>query len=153
TVSATDANGLTGSATVRVSFSSPEQAELAVTGVQPASGATGVETDEIVAVSFNKAIAAGDLSSSFTASANGAPLAGSYSVAPGGQMAMFMASSALPVGQRVLVRVSGVQAAVGPGMSSGFASDFTVRPALTLVRGTVLDEQLHPLGNVRVSLV
>ncbi|MHB8874599.1 MAG: RHS repeat-associated core domain-containing protein [Myxococcaceae bacterium] len=126
---------------------------LLVTGVSPQGGAVEVEPDVAVSVAFNKAIAAGqDLGPLFTVKASGVPLPGGYFIAPGQQTVVFMASGPLPVGARIQVTVSQVQAAVGPGQGPAFTSDFTVRPPLTIVRGLVMDERFQPLKGVKVTL-
>ncbi|HZI12096.1 MAG TPA: Ig-like domain-containing protein, partial [Myxococcus sp.] len=151
-VTATDAQGLSGSAQVTVRYRDVTREPLAVTGVQPAPGAVEVETDALVSVAFNKPVRPEDVDSRFQVWARGARLQGGYSVAPGAQTVTFVAGSPLPAGERVTVRVSGMRAAAGPGMDSAFASEFTVRQALTVVRGVVMDERLQPLAGVKVEV-
>ncbi|WP_223634919.1 RHS repeat-associated core domain-containing protein [Corallococcus sp. EGB] len=151
-VRATDANGLTGTASVGVRYRDVEQEPLAVTGVSPASGTTGVETDALVSVAFNKPVDAATVASHFEVRARGSKLEGGYAVAPGGQTVTFVAREALPAGERVQVRVQGAEAAQGPDQSSAFASEFTVRRPLTVVRGVVLDERQFPLSGVKVEV-
>ncbi|RKH96059.1 RHS repeat-associated core domain-containing protein [Corallococcus sp. AB038B] len=151
-VRATDANGLTGAASVGVRYRDVENEPLAVTGVSPASGTPGVETDALVSVSFNKPVDAATVASHFEVRARGSKLEGGYSVAPGGQTVTFVAREALPAGERVQVRVQGAEASQGPDQSSAFASEFTVRRPLTVVRGVVLDERQFPLSGVKVEV-
>ncbi|MHA7632465.1 RHS repeat-associated core domain-containing protein [Corallococcus sp. M7] len=151
-VRATDANGLTGTASVGVRYRDVEHEPLAVTGVSPASGTPGVETDSLVSVSFNKPVDAATVASHFEVLARGSKLEGGYSVAPGGQTVTFVARDALPAGERIQVRVQGAKAAQGPDQSSAFASEFTVRRPLTVVRGVVLDERQFPLSGVKVEV-
>ncbi|WP_167509051.1 Ig-like domain-containing protein, partial [Corallococcus sicarius] len=152
-VTATDANGVSGFASIAVRYRDVEQEPLAVSGVAPASGSTGVETDALVSVSFNKPVDAATAPSHFEVRARGAKLEGGYSVAPGGQTVTFIAREALPAGERIYVRVQGAEAAQGPDQGTTFASEFTVRRPLTVVRGVVLDERQLPLSGVRVEVV
>lgn len=152
TVYARDTDGLSSSATVQVRYRSAESEPLAVTGVDPLPGTADVETDSLISVSFNKPALYESLDGHFTVSADGVPLAGGYSLAPGGQTATFVAREPLPEGKRITVRVSGVRPALGPELGGGFTSDFTVRRPLTRVRGLVTDLERQPLGGVTVSL-
>ncbi|MHB8878506.1 MAG: Ig-like domain-containing protein, partial [Myxococcaceae bacterium] len=153
TASATDTSGLSGTASIHVTYLSPAVQPLLVTGVSPQAGAVEVEPDVAVSVAFNKAIAAGqDLSPLFTVKSNGVPLPGGYFIAPGQQTVTFMVNGPLPVGERIQVSVAQVQAAVGPGQGPAFTSDFTVRPPLTILRGLVMDERFQPLKGVKVTL-
>jgi RHS repeat-associated protein len=149
---ATDAAGLSSSARVHVRYRDAAQEPLAVTGVDPAAGATAVEQDSLVSVSFNKAIDPATLNGHFTVSASGTPLSGSFYVAPGAQTASFVARAPLPPAQRLEVRVAGVSAAAGPGMSGAFASSFSTRPVRTSFQGVVMDDAYQPIPNVRVSI-
>jgi RHS repeat-associated protein len=151
-VTATDAQGLTGSASVRVRFRDVTQEPLAVTGADPAPGAEDVDTAALVSVSFNKPVRPGDVPGHLEVWARGAKLAGGYSVAPGAQTATFVAKEPLPEGERVTVRVSGVRAAAGPDMAAPYASEFTVRRPMTVVRGVVMDDGLRPLPGVKVEV-
>ncbi|NBD08507.1 RHS repeat-associated core domain-containing protein [Corallococcus silvisoli] len=152
-VVATDANGMSSRASVGVRYRDVEHEPLAVSGVAPAPGATGVETDALVSVSFNKPVDAATVASHFEVRARGEKLQGGYSVAPGGQTVTFVAREALPAGERIYVSVKDAQAATGPDQSTAFASEFTVRRPLTVVRGVVLDERQFPLSGVRVEVV
>jgi large repetitive protein len=149
---ATDASGMVGVASVGVRYRDVGQEPLAVSGVAPVSGATGVETDALVSVSFNKPVDAATVASHFEVRARGVKLQGGYSVAPGGQTVTFIAREALPAGERVYVSVRDAEAAQGPDQSAAFASEFTVRRPLTVVRGVVLDERQFPLPGVKVEV-
>ncbi len=152
TASATDVAGLTGLARVQVRYRDSALEPLAVTGVDPVPGQLGVETDALVSVAFNKPVKPETLAGHFTVSRAGEPLAGGFSVAPGGQTVSFIAKGALPEGERLLVRVTDdVEPVAGPGLASDYSSDFTVRSALTIVRGTVMDDRFQPLGGVLVQ--
>ncbi|MCY1022376.1 RHS repeat-associated core domain-containing protein [Pyxidicoccus sp. MSG2] len=151
-VTATDAQGLTGSASVRVRFRDVTQEPLAVTGADPAPGAEDVDTAALVSVSFNKPVRPEDVPGHLEVWARGAKLAGGYSVAPGAQTATFVAKDPLPEGERVTVRVAGVRAAAGPDMAAPYASEFTVRRPMTVVRGVVMDDGLRPLPGVKVEV-
>jgi hypothetical protein len=129
-----------------------QQEPLAVTGVDPVEGASGVEPSSLVSVAFNKAVTLASLPNRFVVLAKGSPIAGGYTVAPGGQIATFVAKEPLPEGETLTVRVSGLPAQTGLGQESDFASRFTVRRPLTLVRGVVTDDGMQPLGGVRVEL-
>ncbi len=153
TATATDANGLTGSTSITASYSDAANEPLAVTGVDPADGTTGVEPNALVSVAFNKAVDPSSLSGKLTVLRNGAPLAGGYLLAPGGQVITFSAKDALPEGETLTVKVSGLLAQTGPGLASDFASRFTVRRPLTLLRGVVTDDGMQPLSGVKVELV
>jgi RHS repeat-associated protein len=151
-VTATDANGLKGSASVTVRYRDPSKEALAVTGVDPSPSESGVEPDALISVAFNKAIETQDLTQRFTVKRDGVTLPGGYSVAPGGQTATFIARDPLPEGARLSVEVSGVQAQVPPHQGSIFKSEFVVRRPLTRVRGVVVDDDLLPVPGVRVTL-
>ncbi|MCE9670034.1 DUF6531 domain-containing protein [Myxococcus stipitatus] len=151
-VAATDVNGLTGRAEVVVRYRNPATEPLVVTGVLPASGAVEVKPDALISVSFNKAATLASVREGFKVLHQGSALAGGYSLAPGGQTASFIASSPLPEGAQLRVEVNGVLAEVGPGQSSSFASELTVRRPLTRVRGFVMDDDFQPLPGVRVAL-
>ncbi len=152
TVSALDVNGMTGTATARVKYRDVTQEPLAVTGVVPAAGAKDVESDALVSVSFNKAVDASSLAGKLTLLADGAPLAGGFYVAPGGQTVSFIARQALPPGKRLVVRIAELAAEQGPGMDAAFASDFTTRAKLRRLSGVVVDERYQALENVKVTL-
>jgi RHS repeat-associated protein len=152
TVTALDVNGLSSSRTVRVRYKDPAQEPLQVTGVEPAAGSVDVEPDTLVSVTFNKAVNPESILNHLTVSASGTALRGGYSVAPGGQLATFVAESALPENARIMVRVSGVAAEIGPGMAADFVSDFTVRRPLTVVRGIVVDREYQAVPGVSVTL-
>ncbi|RJS18828.1 hypothetical protein DRW03_24520 [Corallococcus sp. H22C18031201] len=152
-VTATDAQGLSSSARVTVRYRDATQEPLAVTGVDPASGTEGVETDALVSVAFNKPVDETTAAQHFEVRARGELLEGGYSLAPGGQTMTFVARKALPVGERVIVKVSGMKAGQGPDQQATFSSEFTVRRPLTVVRGVVLDERFQPLSGVRVQVV
>jgi hypothetical protein len=139
TVYARDTDGLSASATVQVRYRSAASEPLTVTGVDPLPGTADVETDSLISVAFNKPVLYESLAERFTVSADGVPLAGGYSLAPGGQTATFVAREPLPEGKRLTVRVSGVQPAQVPGMGGDFTSDFSVRHPLTRVRGLVME--------------
>lgn len=151
-VTATDVNGLTGSASVSVTYRDVSLEPLAVTGVDPVPGASGVEPSTLVSVSFNKEILRDSLPGHFTLTANGVPLAGGFNVAPGGQTVSLVAKEPLPEGSRIGVQVDGVTAAKGPGMSGSFASQFATRERRIEIVGHVLDAQMQPLEDVRVSV-
>ncbi|MBN1205865.1 MAG: hypothetical protein JXB05_13185 [Myxococcaceae bacterium] len=151
-VSATDVRGLTGTARVVVRYRDPSTEPLAVTGVLPAQGARDVKTDSLVSVSFNKAVRSDSVREGFQVLHRGARLAGGYSIAPGGQTVSFIANAPLPEGEVLQVQVADVEAVVGPGQSSTFMSELTVRRPLTRVRGYVMDEAFQPLPGVRVVL-
>jgi RHS repeat-associated protein len=151
-VTATDSGGLRGSASIRVHYRDPTQEPLQVSGVDPAPGATGVETDALVTITFNKPVDPSSIGG-FTVRRNGVALPGAYSVAPDNQTVTFVARDALPPGDRLTVNVTGVNAQVGPGLAADFGSDFTIRRPLTIVRGSVLDGALNPLAGAFVELV
>ncbi|ABS26527.1 CARDB domain-containing protein [Anaeromyxobacter sp. Fw109-5] len=151
-VVATDASGLTGSASVKVRFSDATKEPLAVTGVDPIPGASEIEPSALVSVAFNKPIVRDSLAGHFTVSVEGTPLEGGYYVAPGAQTVSFVARGPLPEGKRLDVRVDGVEAEAGPDMSGVFTSQFGVRPRRFQLEGHVLDAQLEPLEDVLVSV-
>ncbi|MBI5549729.1 MAG: Ig-like domain-containing protein, partial [Deltaproteobacteria bacterium] len=150
--SATDVNGLTGTASITVRYRDPSTEPLAVAGVQPENGATEIQPSALISVSFNKAIEPQGIESKFTVLAKGAVLPGEYLVARGAQIVTFAANEPLPEGETLTVRVYGVGAAEGPGQASDFVSQLTVRRSLTIVRGLVLDDGLRPAAGVRVEL-
>ncbi|MBJ6764140.1 hypothetical protein JGU66_25480 [Myxococcaceae bacterium JPH2] len=152
-VMATDAQGLSSSARVTVRYRDATQEPLAVTGVEPASGTEGVETDALVSVAFNKPVDEATAAQHFEVRARGELLEGGYSLAPGGQTMTFVARRSLPVGERVIVKVSGMKAGQGPDQQTTFSSEFTVRRPLTVVRGVVLDERFQPVPGVRVQVM
>ncbi|ATB38886.1 hypothetical protein CYFUS_004323 [Cystobacter fuscus] len=151
-VRAVDEAGLSSSASVRIHYRSASQEPLSVTGVSPSRGATGVEPDSLISVSFNKPVKWESLKDHLIVRTGGERVAGGYSLAPGGQTAMFVAARPLPEQARLTVSVDGVLPAEGPGLAAGFSSDFTVRGALTRVRGSVTDAELQPLAGVEVTL-
>ncbi|MCE9670030.1 DUF6531 domain-containing protein [Myxococcus stipitatus] len=151
-VRATDARGLVGTASVVVRYRSPETEALAVTGVQPAAGATEVKPDSLISVAFNKEATLESVREGFTVWHDGQPLAGGHSLAPGGQTATFVARSPLPEGAVLQVRVKDVDAKVGPGQAAPFVSELTVRRPPTRVRGYVMDAAFQPSAGVRVVL-
>ncbi len=153
TASATDQNGATGTASIHVGYLDQSQVPLAVTGVSPEPGAVNLEPSSLISVAFNKPILAGqDLSNAFAVNADGRKLLGGFFVAPGQQTVSFVARGPLPEGARLVVAVSGVQADSGPSQSANFTSDLTVRPPLTRLRGLVVDEELHGLSGVAVTV-
>ncbi|QSQ26146.1 hypothetical protein JY651_14960 [Pyxidicoccus parkwayensis] len=151
-VTAKDVKGLTGRASVVVRYRSPTTEPLVVTGVQPAQGAMDVKTDALISVSFNKATTLESVRQGFEVLHRGKPLAGGYSLAPGGQTATFIAAAPLPEGELLQVRVEDLEAVVGPGQGADFVSELTVRRPLTRVRGYVMDDAFQPLPGVRVVL-
>ncbi len=112
-----------------------------------------MEPNALVSVAFNKAVDPSSLSGKLTVLRNGAPLGGGYLLAPGGQVITFSAKDALPEGETLTVKASGLFAQTGPGLASDLASRFTVRWPLTLVRGVVTDDGMQPLSGVKVELV
>ncbi len=151
-VTARNTQGITGSSSVTVRYRDASQDPLVVTGVDPEPGATGVETDALISVAFNKPVEAATAASHFEVWAQGRKLEGGYSVAPGAQTVTFVASRSLPTGESLQVKVNGMEAQTGLGMEAPFASEFTVRRPLTVVRGVVMDERLQPLSGVRVQV-
>ena len=152
TVAAADVNGSTGKSTVTVFYRNPATEPLVVTGVQPESGAPDVKTDALISVSFNKAATLESVRAGFQVLHRGAKLPGGYSLAPGGQTATFIARSPLPESEALEIRVSGLEAVVGPGQSGVFRSVLTVRRPLTRVRGFVMDDGFQPLSGARVVM-
>ncbi|MBL8918245.1 MAG: Ig-like domain-containing protein, partial [Myxococcaceae bacterium] len=151
-VRAVDVAGQEGRATVVVRYRDPSTEPLAVTGIDPASGATDIETDRRVTIAFNKAIQPADFSTQFVVKANGVVLPGGYYLVPGDQTLSFAAQAALPEGQRITVEVANVSPQVGPGLSAPFRSSFSVRKPLTELHGVVLDENALPLPGVAVRI-
>jgi RHS repeat-associated protein len=149
---ARDTLGLTGTASVRVRYRDPNIEPLTVTGVDPSDQATELEPDTLVNVAFNKPVQPGSARVGFTVSAEGVPLPGGWSIAPGGQIVSFIARDPLPEGATLQVRVAGVEPVQGPGMAGEFRSMFTVRRPLTRLRGQVVDERREPLSGVRVEV-
>lgn len=152
TVTATDVRGFTGTNSVTVFYRDPATEPLVVTGVQPERGATNVKTDSLISVSFNKAATLDSVREGFRVLHRGELIPGGYSLAPGGQTATFIARSPLPESELLEVRVAGVVASVGPGQSSEFRSELTVRRPLTRLRGFVMDDSFQPLPGARVVL-
>ncbi len=151
-ISATDVFGLTGTATVDVHYKDPATEPLVVQNIDPAPGTQSVVPDTIVSLTFNKAFDQTSLAGHFVVSINGQPVDGGYSVSPSAQTVSFVPRQPLPEGARVTVLISGIAPQAGPGLSSDWNSDFTVRPALTIVRGAVVDEQHLGIANVPVAL-
>jgi RHS repeat-associated protein len=151
TASVTDVDGQTAVQTIHIWYRDLS-VPLTVTGVDPPTGATGVEPDSLVSISFNKGVNPASLAGHFTVSDDRGPLPGGFYVAPGGQTVSFVAQAPLPVGKRLFVRASELTAAGGPGMEGEFASELTVRPDYRRLSGVVLDEQLVALPGVKVSV-
>ncbi|MBM7116846.1 RHS repeat-associated core domain-containing protein [Archangium primigenium] len=149
---ARDSLGLTGTASVRVRYRDARTEPLTVTGVDPPDQREGVAPDALVNVAFNKPVKAESVRGGFTVLAQGLPLAGGWSVAPGGQTVSFIAREPLPESATLQVRVAGVEAVQGPGMQGEFRSGFTVRRPLTRLSGAVVDEHHEPQPDVRIEV-
>jgi len=151
-VTATDVEGLQGTATATVRYSDPRDEPLRVTGVDPAAGATGVEPSGLVSVSFNKAVDPSSLAAGFSVRGPLGPLAGGFYVAPGGQTVSFVAKAPLAEGVRHTVSVQGLLAASGPAQDQAFGSDFTTRARLRRLHGVVLDDRTLPVSGALVEV-
>jgi len=151
-VTATDAEGLQGSATSTVRYSDASAEPLAVTGVDPPAGAGGVEPSSLVSISFNKPVDPASLAAGFTVRGLEGALPGGYYVAPGGQTVSFVAKAPLANGVRHTVSVQGLAAAAGPGQAQDFTSDFTTRLAARRLHGVVLDDRLLPVAGALVEV-
>ncbi|MBS2023439.1 MAG: Ig-like domain-containing protein, partial [Deltaproteobacteria bacterium] len=151
-ISATDVFGLTGTAQLAVHYRDPATEPLTVQAVEPAPGATDVQPDSMVSITFNKAFDPASLPAGFTVLQDGKAVEGGYAISPSSQTASFVPRGPLTESAHLQVRVSGVAPGVGLGMSGDFVSDFTVRRPLTQVSGIVLDQQHKPLADVAVTL-